>query len=104
VSDLFPNALAGTGSHLMRVHGTLPSPNMKYMAAALVASGHVAIIDGVTKHPKALFRTTGTPNGRQNHMGFWTADGKHLILANQNGRLPQLTSSGWGRISTGRRK
>lgn len=87
VSDLFPNALAGTGSNLMRVHGALPSPNMKYMAAALVASGHVAIIDGATKRPKALFRTTGTPTGRQNHMGFWTADGKHLILANQNGRL-----------------
>ncbi|GAB4508004.1 MAG: hypothetical protein Tsb0026_05650 [Sulfuricaulis sp.] len=87
VSDLFPNALAGTGSNLVRVHGALPSPNMKYMAAAFVVSGHVAIIDGATKAPKALFRTTGTTTGRQNHMGFWTPDGKHLILANQNGRL-----------------
>lgn len=87
VSDLFPNALAATGSNLMRVHGALPSPDMKYMAAAFVVSGHVAIIDGATKTPKALFRTTGTTTGRQNHMGFWTPDGKHLILANQTGKL-----------------
>lgn len=87
VADLFPNALAGTGSNLLRVHGALPSPNMQYMAAAFVVSGHVAIIDAATKTPKALFRTTGTPTGRQNHMGFWTPDGKHLILANQNGKL-----------------
>ncbi len=87
IADLFPNALAGTGADVIRLHGALPSPDHRYMAAALVASGHVAIIDGETKTAKALFRTTGTATGRQNHMGFWTANGKHLLIANQAGRL-----------------
>ena len=87
IADMFPNALANTGSNVVRVHGALPSPNMKYMAVAFVGSGHMAIIDGATKTAKALFRTTGTSTGRQNHMGFWTPDSKHLIVANQNGKM-----------------
>lgn len=86
-ADLFPTALATTGAHVARIHGVLPSPDHVYMALNFVASGHLGIVDGRTKKPVCLFRTTGTSTGRQNHMSFWTPDGHHIIVANQNGRI-----------------
>ena len=86
-TDLFPNAADDTGAHVTRIHGILPSHDHRYMALNFVASGHVGIVDGETKNPVCLFRTTGTTTGRQNHMSFWTNDGDHLIVANQNGRM-----------------
>ncbi len=45
-----------TGANVARPHMALPSPDgRKYMAIAFVVSGHVAIFDGATKQPKALF-------------------------------------------------
>lgn len=85
--DLFPDALAQTGAHVSRIHGILPSPDHKTMALNFVASGHLGIVQGDSKRPVCLFRTTGTPTGRQNHMSFWTPDGQRLIIANQNGRF-----------------
>ncbi len=85
--DLFPNAQVDTGAHVARIHGILPSHDHRYMALNFVASGHVGIVDGETKQPVCLFRTTHTSTGRQNHMSFWTADGEQLIVANQNGRM-----------------
>jgi hypothetical protein len=77
----------GTGANLTRLHGVLPSPNHNYMNVNLVASGHLAIVDARTKTPVALFRSTGTTTGRQNHMSFWSPDGRYLLVANQNGKL-----------------
>lgn len=85
--DLFPNADATTGAHVSRIHGILPSPDHVYMALNFVASGHLGIVDGRTRKPVCLFRTTGTTTGRQNHMSFWTPDGLRIIVANQNGRM-----------------
>ena len=85
--DLFPDASTQTGAAVSRIHGILPSPDHKTMAFNFVASGHLGIVDGETKRPVCLFRTTGTPTGRQNHMSFWTPDGQRLIIANQNGRF-----------------
>lgn len=85
--DLFPTADVTTGAHVSRIHGILPSPDHACMALNFVASGHLGIVDGATKRPVCLFRTTGTSTGRQNHMGFWTPDGRSLLVANQNGRI-----------------
>ncbi|SDH89804.1 hypothetical protein [Nitrosomonas sp. Nm132] len=86
-TDLFPTAKATTGAHVARIHGILPSPDHKYMALNFVASGHLGIVDGETKRPICLFRTTGTSTGRQNHMSFWAPNGHSIIIANQNGRM-----------------
>ncbi len=86
-TDLFPGADTTTGAHVSRIHGVLPSPNHQHMALNFVASGHLGIVDGQTRKPVCLFRTTGTTTGRQNHMSFWTPDGLHIIVANQAGRI-----------------
>lgn len=85
--DLFPDADSKTGAHVSRMHGILPSPDNRYMALNFVTSGHLGIVDGETKKPVCLFRTTQTSTGRQNHMSFWSPSGNQLILANQNGRI-----------------
>jgi hypothetical protein len=84
---LFPDADQTTGAHVARIHGILPSPDHRYLTLNFVASGHLGIVDGETKTPVCLFRTTETATGRQNHMSFWTPDGKAIIVANQNGRM-----------------
>ncbi|MBX3300958.1 MAG: hypothetical protein KF693_01955 [Nitrospira sp.] len=88
-ADLFPTADVTTGGHVSRIHGILPSPDHVYMALNFVASGHLGIVHGQTKAPVCLFRTTETSTGRQNHMSFWTPDGRYLIVANQNGRIAE---------------
>jgi len=57
------------------------------MALNFVASGHLGIVDGDTKSPVCLFRSTGTSTGRQNHMSFWAPDGSRVMVSNQNGRI-----------------
>jgi hypothetical protein len=86
-ADLFPDADVTTGAHVSRIHGVSPSPDHQHMALNFVASGHLGIVDGETKKPVCLFRTTETTTGRQNHMSFWTPDGLHILVANQNGRI-----------------
>ena len=86
-TDLLPNANTTTGAHVSRIHGVSPSPDHVHMALNFVASGHLGIVDGRTKKPVCQFRTTSTATGRQNHMSFWTPDGLHIIVANQNGRI-----------------
>jgi hypothetical protein len=85
--DLFPNALQATNSHTTRLHGIMPSPDFEYMALNFVSSGHLGIVHGPSKQPVCLFRSTGTSTGRQNHMSFWTPNGNHIIVGNQNGRM-----------------
>lgn len=85
--DLFPTADVGTGAHVARLHGILPSPDHRFMALNFVASGHLGIVDGKTRRPVCLFRTTGTSTGRQNHMSTWAPSGRSLLVANQAGRL-----------------
>ena len=77
-----------TGANVSRPHMIFQSPTSDYMALAFVASGHVAIIDGATRRPKALFRmSAGDGGARQAHAAFWMPDGLSLIVANQNGKL-----------------
>ncbi|MEB3180004.1 MAG: hypothetical protein VKL59_13345 [Nostocaceae cyanobacterium] len=86
-TDLFPNALATTGDNVNRIHIMYPTPDYKYMTLNFVASGHLGIVDGKTKQPVCLFRTTQTSTGRQNHMSSVSPDGTKIILANQAGRM-----------------
>ncbi len=90
VTDLFPNAISSTGAHVNRLHGTFPTPDNKYMALNFLASGHLGILDGETKKPVCLFRTTATSTGRQNHMARITPDGTKILIANQSGRMVEL--------------
>lgn len=85
--DLFPDADIKTNAHVSRMHGILPSPDNRFMALNFVTSGHLGIVDGESKKAVCLFRTTQTSTGRQNHMSFWSPNGNHLIVANQNGRI-----------------
>ena len=97
VAEVFPNALLGTGANVVRLHGGLPSPNHNYMNVNFVGSGHLGIVDARTKTAVALFRTTGTSTGRQNHMSFWSPDGKYLLVANQAGRMLERVNITWDR-------
>lgn len=94
-ADLFSNALASTGSQVIRLHGMLPSPNHNYINVNFVTSGHLGIVDARTKTAVALFRTTGTSTGRQNHMSFWSPDGNYLLIANQNGKMLERVNITW---------
>lgn len=77
-----------TGANVVRPHMVAVSPDGRFVALAFVTSGHVAIFDGNTKQPKALFRMSpGSGGAIQAHAAFWTPDGKALIVANQNGKL-----------------
>lgn len=79
----------------VRLHGMLPSPNHNYMNVNFVVSGHLAIVDTRTKAVAALFRSTGTDTGRQNHMSFWSPDGNHLLVSNQAGKLLERIDITW---------
>lgn len=78
-----------------RLHGMLPSPNHNYMNVNFVVSGHLAIVDARSKNVVALFRSTGTTTGRQNHMSFWSPDGRYLLVSNQNGKLLERVNLTW---------
>lgn len=108
---LWSNALASTGSHAVRIHGMIPSPNHNYMAVSFVGSGHLGIVDARTKTAAALFRTTGTAagnldgagaaisgstaSGRQNHLTLWSPDGKYMLISNQNGKMFERVNVTW---------
>ncbi|MEB3180057.1 MAG: hypothetical protein VKL59_13635 [Nostocaceae cyanobacterium] len=49
------------------------------MTLNFVASGHLGIVDGETKQPVCLFRTTQTSTGRQNHMSSVSPDSTKII-------------------------
>jgi hypothetical protein len=82
-----------TGAPVVRPHMVATSPNQRFVALAFVASGHVAIFDGATKQPLALFRMSpGGGGARQAHAAEWLRDGSALIVANQNGKLLERIS------------
>lgn len=77
-----------TGAAVTRPHMLAVNPMYDYVALTFVSSGHVAILHGTTKQPKAFFRmSTGYAGQRQAHAALWTPDGQSLVVANQNGRL-----------------
>ena len=82
-------ATGGVLGTIGRLHGVRPSPNNNYVALSLFnpGGGYVGIVDGRTKEPVALFRSTAADTGRSNHMSFWSADGRHVFIANLNAKF-----------------
>jgi len=90
-----------------RLHGILPDPQSRYVAASIFAprGGYIGIIDTETKGAIALFRVTGTnvagPDTRSVHMSFWDATGSAIIISNLHGKVLEridITRSPSGKI------
>jgi hypothetical protein len=61
-----------------------------HAAVAFVASGHVAFLDASTREPVGCIDV-----GAQAHAAWPTPDGRHLIVANQSGKLLQRIRTDW---------
>ncbi|HET6754422.1 MAG TPA: hypothetical protein VFH23_10795 [Jiangellaceae bacterium] len=78
---------ATTGADPVRPHMVTFNNADTHAAIAFVASGHVAILDAVTRRPLACVRTeAGAGGARQAHALWPTEDDRYLVVANQNGK------------------
>ena len=84
--DVANMCLAATGANPVRPHMLLFNKDASHGVLSFVASGHVAILDAVTRRPLACTRTTQSATGRQAHAAFPAPDGKFIVVANQNGK------------------
>ncbi len=85
-----------TGVNPVRPHMLLFNEEETHGALAFVASGHVAILDARSREPVACFRMSeGAGGAQQAHAAFPTADGRHLLVANQNGKLLERIDTDW---------
>lgn len=80
--------LAETGANPVRPHMLFFNSTHTHGVLSFVASGHVVIFDGATRTPKACIRmSAGAGGARQAHAAFLTPDDRHILVANQNGKL-----------------
>ena len=78
---------AYTGANPVRPHFLLFNRAGTHASLAFVASGHVVILDAVTRQPVACFRSeVGDGGKRQAHMAVPTPDSQYILVANQNGK------------------
>ncbi len=77
---------AATGANPVRPHMLLFDKGSTHAVLSFVASGHVVVIDAVTRRPLSCSRTTQSPTGRQAHAAFPAPNGKFIVIANQNGK------------------
>lgn len=77
---------AATGANPVRPHMLLFNKAHTHAVLSFVASGHVAVIDALTRRPLSCMRTTQSATGRQAHAAFPAPDGKYIVVANQNGK------------------
>ncbi len=88
--------LEETGARPVRPHMLLFNETETHGALAFVASGHVAILDARSREPVACFRMSpGAGGAQQAHAAFPTADGAHILVANQNGKLLERIDTDW---------
>jgi hypothetical protein len=88
--------LEATGARPVRPHMLLFNDAGTHGALAFVGSGHVAIMDARSRAPVACFRMSeGAGGARQAHAAFPTADGRHILVANQNGKLLERIDTDW---------
>lgn len=78
--------LSATGANPVRPHMLLFSQTDRHAILSFVASGHVVILDAVTRKPLSCLRTTQSPTGRQAHAAYASPDGTYIVVANQNGK------------------
>lgn len=79
---------AQTGANPVRAHMVFFNRAQTHAVVAFVASGHVAFLDARTRRPVACLRTSvGAGGARQAHAAYPTPDERHVLVANQNGKL-----------------
>jgi DNA-binding beta-propeller fold protein YncE len=79
-----------TRSAPRRPHMLLFSPDERYAVLSFVATGHVVFFNAATRTPVACIDV-----GLQAHAAFPTPDGRHVVVANQNGKLLQRINTDW---------
>jgi DNA-binding beta-propeller fold protein YncE len=86
-TDVASMCNAATGANPVRPHMLLFNKNDSHAILSFVASGHVAVIDAVTRKPLSCTRTTLAATGRQAHAAYPAPNGSFIVVANQNGKL-----------------
>jgi hypothetical protein len=85
-----PHMLAFNGGDILGVQ------EGRFAIIAWVVSGHVTIHDARTRETLACLRTSpGAGGARQAHAAWPTPDGRHLVVANQNGKLVERIRTDW---------
>jgi hypothetical protein len=79
---------AATGENPVRPHMLFFNSTHTHGVLSFVVSGHVVIFDGATRAPVACIRMSAGAGGAiQAHAAFLTPDDRHILVANQNGKL-----------------
>jgi hypothetical protein len=78
--------MAATGANPVRPHMLLFNQQQTHALLSFVASGHVALIDAVSRQAVGCVRTSLSPTGRQAHAAYPAPDGSFVVVANQNGK------------------
>ena len=79
---------AVTGENPVRPHMLFFNSTHTHGVLSFVVSGHVVIFDGATRAPVACVRMSAGAGGAiQAHAAFLTPDDRHILVANQNGKL-----------------
>lgn len=80
--------LAATGANPVRPHMLFFNAGHTHGVLSFVASGHVVVFDGATRAPVACLRMSAGAGGAiQAHAAVPTPDDRHIVVANQNGKL-----------------
>jgi hypothetical protein len=80
--------MAGTGANPVRPHMLFFNSTHTHGVLSFVASGHVVIFDGATRAPVSCIRMSpGAGGAIQAHAAVLTPDDRHILVANQNGKL-----------------
>jgi hypothetical protein len=77
-----------TGANPVRPHMLFFNSTHTHGVLSFVVSGHVVIFDGATREPVSCIRMSpGAGGAIQAHAAFLTPDDRHILVANQNGKL-----------------
>jgi len=80
--------LSQTGTAPVRGHMLTFNPANTHAILSYVATGHVVFIDAITRAPLTCIDV-----GAQAHAAFPSPDSRHVVVANQNGKLLQRIST-----------
>jgi len=80
--------LAQTGANPLRPHMIAMNASQTHAIISFVATGHVLIMDALTRTPIECIRTSaGAGGARQVHFAIPSPDESYIAVANQNGKL-----------------
>lgn len=94
---------ASTGANPVRPHMLIfqdgdaqTVEGSRFAILSWVVSGHVTIHDAATRDAIACLRTSPGENGaRQAHAAWPSADGRYIVVSNQNGKLVERIRADW---------